>query len=1444
MWMMKRLKWVAALVALMAAGAGFAREIALDLRTAAPGAPLARTLAADAGLLRSAMLEAGAADAGALAPGDALSVALFDDVTVELTLTERLANPLGGEVYLAEVAGYEGVKSAVAVRTAAGLTLDIQDFLRKRVYRVVSSAAGVRVEEIDTSARQVEPCRECRPKRTPEGAERRAKASVSAAPAGGVSEVDILVAYDEAAFAWAEFDGGGMEVFAAMSVAKMNAALANTGLDELFRFRLVGVEYVPIQGGDDLGAVLNEVTNAAFKDGEYREEWAAVAAARDRVGADIVTVLVDTGSADGSVGIGWSLGKEYGDSIAWFGEQAYNVCAVRAVAEGHTMTHEVGHNMGAGHATEVNPEWITPGPQLYGYSAGHYFTGADDNVGYFTIMAYNYDGFENYYASAPFFSSPGHFFHGTAVGDALHDNTRTLRNTCRDVAKFRAKVVEDELGVPEWTIENGVLTGVALNGMAAVVVPSSVRTIGAGAFQHLDALVRIRVPGNVKTIEAQAFAWCSSLVDVSLEEGVEAIGAMAFAGAPFQTMVLPKTIATIDAHAFQGCSELYYVSLPESLRTRYGEDYFRDVVFAGCRTDLVLDFYEVPTTAVLTFDKNDGSGVAESVTCDLGTTTRLPTADELGWTREGYAFLGWGISAGETAASDVWYYGGDDIDVVEDLTLYAVWQDEGEATHTAFFFPNDGVSYYYTWTQVTGQLVDGALTWELPRASELAAIFGRDLADFLGWSTDRYATEPMWQDGDTISTTGDVELYAVWQVNEDWVSYTVALYPNGGAYSHNIIPMTVQGAFADRPFSIELYPVSLIYAQLPTFFPRPQEDFLGWSTDPEAATPMYGDGATVEVMGNMELYAVWAGTRATYYVDFYPNDGSGLYVNDYAFTGFLEEDVLRVTLPLASTFGFQRPLEDFLGWTTDPAAETPMYADGDVVPLTGDTTLYAVWAPQTVFVSCTITLSKAIGDGEPLSATRLAGQESLDGSIAWTLPSQDEVAELFPAAGDTLVGWSRMEGDTAPEFAPGDSVTLSEDCAFYAVYDATRTYAVQMVKNDPDFLWWDADDPAHQLSLSWEATTRNGAPLQWTLPAVSSLWPPPSGFVFSAWDVLADGQNYLQRVSDGAAIALRPGVVYTLDAYWDYVLPGARLTLDCYGVLLRATVTDAKEVVLPGRVRFVMAGSFRGVTGLEAVEIPETVVEIGSSAFAGCSGLKCVTFRGDCPSFIDDDSFDGLSPDCVFTLPRSSVATYEAGGRIAKSGAGYVWNKGGYAVVLSGKPDIRIEGDEGAEISGDETTGYVIKPSAGTAEVVVAIPEGVAPADVTVEVPATAERVRPNGARVKIMHGDYDLTPHLRLPAPGSDGGYALADAEVRREVVEEAMDTDKGAVFDMKKPTAPKLKTANTKPGLTYTLVEGRTPGTMATGESKLGDGTPFEPTPTIKGGKSAFYSIRVNLK
>ena len=165
--------------------------------------------------------------------------------------------------------------------------------------------------------------------------------------------------------------------------------------------------------------------------------WAPIKEMRNTVGADIVTTLIDTGSASGTTGLGYSLKSTQFSS---FSESAYNVCAIRAVANGHTMTHEVGHNIGAGHATAVNTSTITPGPQLYNYSAGHYFTGTD-GVAYHTIMAYNSDGYGNMYESAPFFSSPEYEFMGVPTGDTSHNNTRTLRETFLAASRWRTQVI-------------------------------------------------------------------------------------------------------------------------------------------------------------------------------------------------------------------------------------------------------------------------------------------------------------------------------------------------------------------------------------------------------------------------------------------------------------------------------------------------------------------------------------------------------------------------------------------------------------------------------------------------------------------------------------------------------------------------------------------------------------------------------------------------------------------------------------------------------------------------------------------------------------------------------------------------------------------------------------------------------------------------------------------
>ena len=56
-----------------------------------------------------------------------------------------------------------------------------------------------------------------------------------------------------------------------------------------------------------------------------------------------------------------------------------------------------------------------------------------------------------------------------------------------------------------------------------------------------------------------------------------------------------------------------------------------------------------------------------------------------------------------------------------------------------------------------------------------------------------------------------------------------------------------------------------------------------------------------------------------------------------------------------------------------------------------------------------------------------------------------------------------------------------------------------------------------------------------------------------------------------------------------------------------------------------------------------------------------------------------------------------------------------------------------------------------------------------------------------------------------------------------------------------PSLTTPNTRVGLFYQLREGATLGGMSNGDSTIGDGNPWTPTITVKGGNSAFYSIGV---
>jgi hypothetical protein len=241
-------------------------------------------------------------------------------------------------------------------------------------------------------------------------------------PSSFSATVDVMIVYDLTAKSWVD-SHAGMSTFAASAIARMNQALANSGVTNL-TFRLVNASQVSYTyaTGDD-GATLGSALT-------FLRTNIAVSTLRNTCGADVVVMLVDTGSAYGTVGLGYEL-SQYMISHDTGKDYAFSVSAIRSVYESETMTHEVGHNFGCGHSKDQSD---SPGPGIFSYSAGWYF------VDYSSIMAYNDKDGDGYadYIEASYFSNPDVTVDGEATGNAANgDNARTLDETAAVVEAYR-----------------------------------------------------------------------------------------------------------------------------------------------------------------------------------------------------------------------------------------------------------------------------------------------------------------------------------------------------------------------------------------------------------------------------------------------------------------------------------------------------------------------------------------------------------------------------------------------------------------------------------------------------------------------------------------------------------------------------------------------------------------------------------------------------------------------------------------------------------------------------------------------------------------------------------------------------------------------------------------------------------------------------------------------
>jgi len=396
--------------------------------------------------------------------------------------------------------------------------------------------------------------------------------------------------------------------------------------------------------------------------------------------------------------------------------------------------------------------------------------------------------------------------------------------------------------------------------------------------------------------------------------------------------------------------------------------------------------------------------------------------------RTNYTFLGWSTNQ---AAPMAQYTQGQTFTIAVSTTLYAVWSQNPRYTvtynangATSGTVPSDTTQYYQ------GQTVTvRANTGNLQRTNY----------DFLGWATTSGATTPTYAvSGNTVTPSSfpmgsaNVNLYAVWRQ-----TYSVTYNANrpAGTTGTGTVPATnryQQGA-------------TVTVAANPGSLTTTGYTFLGWATTSGATTPTYAvSGNTVTPpsfpMGtaNVNLYAVWQ-ALPTYTVTYHGNS----YTSGTVPTDSNSPYITGSTVTVLGQGTMARNGYTFLGWSTNQAATTAQYVQGNTFTISQNIILYAVWQQNPT-------------NGVTYNANWPSGSAGTGTVPTDTNQYQQGVAVMVQAnpgnlakAGYTFLGWATTSSATTPTYAvSGNTVTPSSfpmgttGITLYAVWQALPTYTV------------------------------------------------------------------------------------------------------------------------------------------------------------------------------------------------------------------------------------------------------------------------------------------------------------------------------------------------------------------------------------------------------------------
>lgn len=100
-----------------------------------------------------------------------------------------------------------------------------------------------------------------------------------------------------------------------------------------------------------------------------------------------------------------------------------------------------------------------------------------------------------------------------------------------------------------------------------IVIPKTVKTLGAGSFSMLRNIKKIELPEGIESVPDSAFSECNSLEYVGLPDSLRTIGDRAFyACSSLKQIDLPAGLEVLGKDVFKSCSSLAGIILPAGLK--------------------------------------------------------------------------------------------------------------------------------------------------------------------------------------------------------------------------------------------------------------------------------------------------------------------------------------------------------------------------------------------------------------------------------------------------------------------------------------------------------------------------------------------------------------------------------------------------------------------------------------------------------------------------------------------------------------------------------------------------------------------------------------------------------------------------------------------------------------------------------------------------------------